>query len=343
VVPHDPHSLPALIAEHAAWLTGAGYAATTVRSRQSSLHAFAAWAAERGVTRPDQLTLSVLERYQQTLAAARQGDGRPLSWGAQAHEIGALRRFGQWLARTHRVASNPAQELVLPRRPHRLPRGALSAEEAERVLAQPDVTTPMGLRDRAMLETLYSTGIRRLELIHLELPDVDAGRGVLFIREGKGRKDRVVPIGERALGWLERYRREVRPQLVVPPDPGRLFLTRRGRPLRENRLTELVHRYVQAAGLGKQGSCHLFRHTMATLLLEGGADVREVQEMLGHSHLSTTALYTHVAIGRLKQVHQAAHPAERSSARASSLAASLPAAALPASNHLADPTAVPRP
>jgi len=304
-----------------------------VRSRRSSLLAFTQWAAERGVTRPAQLTLAVLERYQQTLAAARQGDGRPLSWGAQAHEIGALRRYGQWLARTHRAASNPAQELVLPRRPHRLPRGVLSADEAERVLAQPDVATPMGLRDRAMLETLYSTGIRRLELIHLELPDVDPGRGVLFVREGKGRKDRVVPIGDRALHWLEHYRREVRPQLVVPPEPSRLFLTRRGRPLRENRLTELVHRYVQAAGLGKQGSCHLFRHTMATLLLEGGADVREVQEMLGHSHLSTTALYTHVAIGRLKQVHQAAHPAERQSAsrapappRASSLAAFLPAA-----------------
>jgi integrase/recombinase XerD len=134
---------------------------------------------------------------------------------------------------------------------------------------------------------------------------------VLFIREGKGRKDRVVPIGDRALAWVDRYLREVRPALVVPPDPNVLFLTRRGRALRENRLTELVHRYVQAAGLGKAGSCHLFRHTMATLLLENGADVREVQEMLGHSQLSTTALYTHVAIGRLKQVHSAAHPAER--------------------------------
>jgi integrase/recombinase XerD len=113
------------------------------------------------------------------------------------------------------------------------------------------------------------------------------------------------------VGWIDRYLRTVRPLLVVPPDPGVLFLTRRGQALRENRLTEVVHRYVQAAGLGKTGSCHLFRHTMATLLLENGADVREVQEMLGHSQLSTTALYTHVAIGRLKQVHRAAHPAER--------------------------------
>jgi integrase/recombinase XerD len=148
-------------------------------------------------------------------------------------------------------------------------------------------------------------------VIRLQLPDLDVGRGVLFIREGKGRRDRIVPIGDRAVRWIDRYLRTVRPLLVVPPDPGVLFLTRRGQALRENRLTEVVHRYVQAAGLGKTGSCHLFRHTMATLLLENGADVREVQEMLGHSQLSTTALYTHVAIGRLKQVHSAAHPAER--------------------------------
>jgi len=121
----------------------------------------------------------------------------------------------------------------------------------------------------------------------------------------------VVLIGERALDWIERYLAEVRPGCVVEPDPGNLLLTRRGRPMRDNRLTELVHRYVTAAGLGKTGSCHLFRHTMATLMLEHGADVRYVQEMLGHADLSTTELYTRVSITQLKAVHQRTNPAHR--------------------------------
>jgi integrase/recombinase XerD len=148
------------------------------------------------------------------------------------------------------------------------------------------------------------------------------------VREGKGQRDRVVPIGQRALDWIDRYLDDARPRLVVPPDRGILFLTRRGKPLRPNRLTERVHHYVKLAGLGKQGNCHVFRHTMATLLLEHGADVRHVQEILGHAHLSTTARYAHVAIATLKLVYQRTHPAEQalSPARVSSLAADLPAA-----------------
>jgi integrase/recombinase XerD len=204
--------------------------------------------------------------------------------------------------------------LELPRRPQHLPRSVLAVSEVEQVLAQPDLTDPMGLRDRAILETFYSTGMRRMELITLALRDVDSGRGVVMIREGKGKKDRVVPIGERALDWIERYVAEVRPRCVVEPDPGNVFLARRGRPLRSNRLTELVHRYVSAAGLGKTGSCHVFRHTMATLMLEHGADVRYIQPMLGHAQLTTTELYTRVSITQLKAVHQRTHPAHRTRA-----------------------------
>jgi integrase/recombinase XerD len=294
------HTLPALIQEHLAWLAATNYARATVKSRRSALLAFARWAEIRGVTHPWQVTLSVLERYQQALAQLRRPDGRPLSWGAQAQHLLALKLFLSWCTRTHVVRTNPARELQLPRRPQRLPRAVLTAAEAEQVLAQPDCTEPLGLRDRAILETLYSTGLRRLEVLTLTLADVDPERGVVLVREGKGQKDRVVPIGQRALDWIDGYLREARPLLVVPPDLGVLFLTRRGRRLRPNRLTELVHRYVQAAGLGKQGSCHLFRHTMATLLLEGGADIRHIQAMLGHAELSTTALYTRVSVARLK-------------------------------------------
>ena len=326
----DPHSLAALIATHLAGLTATNYAASTVRSRRTSLRHFLAWASARGLTTPRQLSLAVLEQYQQALSGERRPDGRRRSWGTQAEQLIALKGFLRWWTRTHLLRHNPAQERLLPKRPQRLPRTVLSVAEVERVLAQCDVTQPLGLRDRALLETLYSTGIRRLEAIQLSLTDLDPERGVLLVREGKGQRDRVVPIGTRAVQWIDRYLDDARPRLVVPPDPGILFLTRRGRALRPNRLTERVHHYVSAASLGKQGSCHVFRHTMATLLLEHGADVRHVQEILGHAHLSTTARYTHVAIGTLKRVHQRTHPAEpgvlAASARVSSLAADLQAA-----------------
>jgi integrase/recombinase XerD len=235
-----------------------------------------------------------------------------------------VKRFCVWAVRAHVIPTNPAAELELPRQPQRLPRGILSASEMERVLALPDVATLMGLRDRAMLETLYSTGMRRQELIDLTLSDVDPERGTVLVREGKGKKDRLIPIGERALAWIETYLTRVRPRFAVPPDGGALFLTRRGRRLRSNRLTELVHGYLETAGLGARGSCHVFRHTMATLMLEGGADVRYIQEMLGHAQLNTTERYTRVAITQLKAVHARTHPARLTrSSSSSSLAAEL--------------------
>jgi integrase/recombinase XerD len=130
----------------------------------------------------------------------------------------------------------------------------------------------------------------------------------LFVRLGKGRKDRVVPIGERALRWCDKYRQEVRPELVMLPDEGFFFLTQTGERILEKRLTGLVHEYVKAASLGKTGSCHLFRHTMATVMLENGADIRYIQQMLGHANLETTEVYTHVSIQDLQAIHRKTHP-----------------------------------
>ncbi|MCC7381173.1 MAG: tyrosine-type recombinase/integrase [Deltaproteobacteria bacterium] len=183
----------------------------------------------------------------------------------------------------------------------------LTATGAERVLGEPDIKTPIGLRDRAILETLYSTGIRRSELVHLALYDLDVERGTLMVRHGKGGKDRMVPIGDRAVAWIERYLAE-RSSMVVPPDPGNVFLTLEGKPISEAGLSEKVRAYVEASGIGKKGSCHLMRHTCATLMVEGGADIRFVQELLGHVRLDTTQIYTHVSIRKLKQVHSATHP-----------------------------------
>jgi integrase/recombinase XerD len=187
----------------------------------------------------------------------------------------------------------------------------LSADEVERILNQTLLHGELGIRDRAIIETLYSTGIRRAELANLKLYDIDTRNGTLMIREGKGKKDRMVPIGQRAGDWIDRYRDEVRPSLTVEPDAGYLFLHEYGEPFRGNRLTDLVKKYIQAAGVNKPGACHIFRHTMATLMLDNGADIRFIQAMLGHSDLSTTQIYTQVSIAKLKEIHALTHPADR--------------------------------
>ncbi len=158
------------------------------------------------------------------------------------------------------------------------------------------------------METFYSTGMRRSELMGLKPHDIDAERGTLFIRQGKGRKDRIVPVGDRALAWIARYRDEIRPMYAREPDDGTLFLTNLFEPFTPNRLTQLVRDYINAAALGKSGSCHLLRHTCATLMLENGADIRFIQQLLGYAELTTTQIYTQVSIQKLKQVHSACHP-----------------------------------
>jgi integrase/recombinase XerD len=208
------------------------------------------------------------------------------------------------------VTYNVAADLELPRLEHRLPKHVLTQSEAETVINQPNVTEPLGVRDRSILEVLYSTGMRRVELTGLQLYDVDADRGTVMIRQGKGKKDRMVPIGQRALSWIGKYTCDARPTLLVNPSETTLFLTADGVPLAKSYLSQLVSGYVTAANLGKTGSCHLFRHTMATLMLEGGADIRFIQAMLGHANISTTQIYTQVSIRQLKQIHEATHPAK---------------------------------
>lgn len=220
-----------------------------------------------------------------------------------------MRAFFRYLVRHNLLLYNPAADLDLPRTEKRLPRDVLTVAEVERVLNTIPLAEPMGLRDRAMLETLYSTGIRRQELANLTLRDLDHERGVVLIRRGKMKKDRMVPIGERALLWITKYLDELRPKLASEPDDGYLFLANYGEPVTPKRLTQIAHDAITTAAIGKQGSCHLFRHTAATLMLEGGADIRYIQQLLGHADISTTQIYTQVSIGKLKAVHTETHPA----------------------------------
>ncbi len=250
----------------------------------------------------------MLERYQRWLFHYRKTNGEPLSFRSQAQRLLPVRAFFRWAARAHHVLYNPASEIELPKVEHRLPKPALTVAEAEQVLAQPDLSGPVGVRDRAILEVFYSTGIRRAELAHLAIFDLDIQRQTLLVRQGKGAKDRMVPVGTRALAWVGRYLAETRPTLAVEPDDATLFLTVDGTPIALDRLTQLARDYVKASGVAKTGACHLFRHTMATVMLEGGADIRYIQAMLGHARLDTTQIYTQVSIRALQAVHAATHP-----------------------------------
>jgi integrase/recombinase XerD len=309
--PSDPAGFHRAIAEWLEWLEVHGYAPETVLDRSWNLANFVAWAALRGIVRPAEVTLPVLEAYQRHVAGRRKPDGMPLARSTQEKAIVPLRGFFAWCTRSHRILYNPASELVLARKTHPLPQATLSVAEAEVVLALPDLDGPLGLRDRAMLELLFATGMRRGELVTLDLCDVDLPRRYLTLRQTKNRWDRVVPSGERAAAWLAAYLDRSRPQLVIGEDPGAVFLAANGERLGPKWLSAQVHHYLAASGVGKPGSCHLFRHTAATLMLEGGADVRYVQELLGHRNLSSTQLYTRVAPERLAAVHAATHPGAR--------------------------------
>lgn len=295
-----------------------GLSPHTVKNRAQSLREFIGWCSERSLAEPNDITRPILERYRRHLFHARKDNGAPLSFATQHARLVALKSFFKWATREGHLLSNPASELELPKLHRRLPRHILTVEEVERILAQTAIHGEIGLRDRAILETLYSTGIRRTEAANLSVYDVDLQNGTVMIREGKGRKDRFIPIGERACAWIEKYREAVRPQYVREPDDGTLFLTEYGEPLHGNRLSDLVRKHLDAAGVTKPGSCHLFRHTMATLMLENGADIRYIQSMLGHAMLSTTEIYTHVSIRKLKEIHTRTHPAKLARSNATS-------------------------
>ncbi len=312
----DPQGMLTLAEKFFEWMRVRNFSSRTVDNRRGMIGLFIRWAEDRGITRPGEVTKPILERYQKWLHVYRKRNGDPLSVRSHHGRVVPIRAWFKWLARNNMIASNPASELELPKMGFRLPKHVLSASEAEQIINGADTTQPLGLRDRAILEVFYSTGMRRMELINLRPEDVDGERGTVMIRHGKGDKDRMIPIGDRASAWVGRYFREVRPRLLVADmADGRLFLTHRGLPFKPDEMTDLVAKYVNAADVGKKGSCHLFRHCCATLMLEGGADVRYIQAMLGHARLDTTAIYTQVSIRMLKQIHTATHPARLTRAK----------------------------
>ncbi|PHM49630.1 site-specific tyrosine recombinase XerC [Xenorhabdus miraniensis] len=289
-----------------------GKSPRTRESYRERLLPFVDWCEQRTVQYPAQITLGLLESWQRYLRAYRKADGQPYSHNGQRERLSTLRLWFRWLLQRHHILYNPAEQLVLPKEEKRLPTQILSERETTQVLDSLDDQSVLGLRNRVMLEILWSSGIRRMELRQLRRGDIDFERGAVVVNQGKGNKDRVVPVGERALGWLTRYLVQVRPQLAEVYDSGYLFISQKGRPLSPGHLTHIAAKAIRhQARLDKPGACHLFRHSMATQMLDNGADIRHIQAMLGHEKLNTTQVYTRVAIGHLKKVHKQTHPAER--------------------------------
>jgi integrase/recombinase XerD len=305
----DHHPLTAYMRAHFEWMLVSGYSEDTIRARRIALNRFIRWCDERGLRDPRDITAPILERYQRHLFYYRKSDGTPMTLASQLGCLAPIKLLFKWLTKEHHILYNPASELQLPRTPKHLPRVILSVQDVEAILHQADPATVQGLRDRALLETLYSTGLRRMELPALALYDVDLTRRIVVVREGKGRRDRVIPIGQRAAAWVDKYLTEARPQLLTHHSEA-LFVTDYGEPVTPEYLAAKVKRYMQFAGIDKPGATHLFRHACATHMLEGGADTRFIQAMLGHADLATTQIYTHVSIDKLRQIHDATHPAK---------------------------------
>jgi len=221
--------------------------------------------------------------------------------------LASLRKFYRWALRTHHISDNPAQGLQAPKQRSALPH-SLSQQQIEALLAAPPPHTVQGLRDRAMLETLYATGVRVSELISLEHHHCDFEAGIIHIHHGKGGKDRLVPLGEHAQQSIQLYVQQARPQLLKKGQAAHLFITRLGRGMSRQAFWQLVKKYALQAGINTPISPHTLRHAFATHLLEHGADLRAVQLLLGHADISTTQIYTHIAQHRLEAIHRQHHP-----------------------------------
>lgn len=248
--------------------------------------------------------------YARHLATVKSSKGTVYSFASQTSYLEQVRRLCRYLLRTGVLLQDPSVDLVLPTW-SKLPRVVPTQQQMRRLLSLPYERTTVGKRDKALLELLYGSGIRVGECERLDLQDLDLGQGTLFVRNGKGKKDRVVPVAGRAAVAVEAYLRDARAQLAKDPHQQAVFLAQGGERLTRKRIQQLVHERVAAAGLKLPITPYALRHGFATHLLQRGADVRHVQRLLGHSQLQTTALYTRVAIPDLRKVLKKAHPRER--------------------------------
>ena len=283
----------------ALWLED-GLAKATLDSYRSDLGRLSLWLADHGQE-------PLLDLRATTLATFVAHLSRQTRASSQSRYLSTLRRFYRWQLGRGRIVADPTLQLANPSRPSRLPK-VMSEKQVDSLLAAPDLDTPLGLRDRAMLETLYATGLRVSELVNLKLHEISFNEGMLRAL-GKGNKERLVPLGELAIDWLGRYLNEARPDILKGQQSDTLFITARGGAMTRQAFWQLIKRYALIAGIAPDKlSPHVLRHAFATHLLNHGADLRVVQLLLGHADISTTQIYTHVARERLKTLHETHHP-----------------------------------
>ena len=288
-----------------------GQAEHTQRTYAALLKQFVTWAGDNGLSDWKSVELRHLMSFLQhererNLAREPKESTRRLSGESVYLEIAALRAFYRFAENEKLLPANVAENLSLPRRWKRLPK-ALTNQEIEKLLAPESPQTPQNLCDQAVLELAYASGLRLAELRGVRLEQLHLEAGFINVI-GKGNKERVVPLGRKAIGALQRYLEAGRPKLVTPRSPGTIFLTKRGTPFAPVTLWLRIKQRVRRAGISRNVTPHMLRHSFATHLLENGADLRVIQELLGHANISTTEVYTHVAGNRLREVHEKFHP-----------------------------------
>jgi len=299
--PPPKPELPATLAEFldAIWLQD-GLAANTLAAYRRDLSAFAQWLhAQTGKSLPQAQAADIQQWFAHNHAHTRASTAN--------RRLAALRRYFLWALRGGLTQANPCLTLPTVKQAARFPK-TLSEAQVDALLHAPNIETPLGLRDKAMLEILYATGLRVSELVSLKLLDVSLNEGVLRVNMGKGGRDRLVPIGQEALHWLDGYLIRARPALLGAHRSDALFVTTRAQGMTRQAFWLLVKKYAAQAAIAVPLSPHVLRHAFATHLLNHGADLRVVQMLLGHADISTTQIYTHVARERLKTLHAAHHP-----------------------------------
>ena len=291
------------------------YSPASIATYTDYLRGFFAYLAEIAVGDIKRVTRDHLQAYRLQLAAHRVRGDRGYSVSTLCLKVRAVRRLFEYLEATNQILVNPAETFKEPKKETPLPRAVLTTAEVRRILDAPNLSLVIGVRDRAMLEVFYSSGVRLEELLRLTIFDCDLQGGLLRVNKGKGAKDRVIPLGRHAVKFLKKYLAKVRPRYTRGNRTERcLFVGRLGAPLSQQAVQKTVRSYARAAGIRKKVTPHTFRHTFATELVRNGADITAVQRMLGHSDLSMTQLYTRVAGVEVKKTHRLSHPRERDAA-----------------------------
>jgi len=303
--------MQSLIEKYRMRLIVLNYAKRSIEGLCAYLNCFIAWLRQMGVDDITAVKKDTISNYQTYLFEEINHRGRPNTVCHQNKKLQAVKSFFTFLVENDYLVSDPTKTVPYAREPKRLPRSILASSEMRKLLHTPDTKTILGYRDRTILEVLYSSGIRKEEILNLLLTDVDYNDGFLRINAGKGNKDRVVPIGKIACRYLENYIKAVRPSLIRDPYNNYLFLSLRGNRLSKNMVWEIVKSCSHKAKIKKTVSPHTFRHTCATLMLRNNANIRHIQELLGHASLDSTQVYAQVSITDLKEVHSKCHPREK--------------------------------